>query len=85
MIKVEHVEIQGFEHAARGMELELLKYLFNHYQNKGYHKNKYGYELHSKPYITVATEFDAILELSYRKIRKIKECCKVNNLKLDND
>ena len=83
-IKVENIDVWGFKHAVRGIELELLKYLFNHYQNKGYHKNKYGYELHSKPYITVATEFDAILELSYRKIRKIKECCEINNLKLDN-
>lgn len=83
MIKVENIEVFNFEGAIRGMELELLKYLFTHYQSKGYHKNKYGYELHSKPYITVATEFDAILELSYRKIRKIKECCKINNLKLD--
>lgn len=40
MIKVENIETWGFEHAIRGMELELVKYLFNNYQNKGYHKNK---------------------------------------------
>ena len=83
MIKVENIEVWGFEHAIRGMEMELLKYLSIHYCGKGYHKNKYGYELHSKPYITVATEFDAILELSYRKIRKIKLCCKQNGLELN--
>ena len=35
MIEIEKIEVWGFEHAIRGMELELLKYLFNHYQNKG--------------------------------------------------
>lgn len=84
MIEIEEINVWGFKNAIQGTELELLKCLFDHYQDKGYHKSKYGYELHSKPYITVTTEFDAVLELSYRKIRKIKECCKTNNLELNN-
>lgn len=31
MINVETVQVWVFEHAIRGMELKLLKYLFNHY------------------------------------------------------
>ena len=64
---------------------QLVKVFTTYFTSRGYHKTKSEkFELHSKPYITVDTEQEAIQILVTRKISKILECCNSNDLDIDN-
>ena len=63
---------------------QLVKVFTIYFTGRGYHKTKSGkFELHSKPHITVDTEQEAIQILVTRKMSRILECCKSNNLDID--